>query len=394
MTQGLSEKVGTGFSVRQAELGNVPALRFPEFEGEWQEKRLGDGVGLLSGQHLGPDEYANTAGGDPYFTGPSDFTDDENQLTKWTLVEGKTATEGDVLLTVKGNGVGELTLLKLPKVAMGRQLMAVRGRGFDTEIVAQVLLSRRAELQALASGNLIPGLSRPAILNLKVCFPSLPEQKKIAAFLGVVDAKIAALRERRAGLTRYKRGLMQALFSQTLRFTRSDGTAFPDWEEKRLGEVAHTTTGDSNREDSTVEGRYAFFDRSDDVRHSARYLFDGEAIIVAGEGSGFVPRYFVGKFDLHQRTYATMNFKSAVGKFVYYWMYYNRHHFLSVAVGSTVPSLRLPMFQKFPLSLPHPDEQAKIADALSAMDAKIAAVGDQVTQMEAFKKGLLQQMFV
>ena len=175
---------------------SVPALRFPDFEGEWGEKRLGDGVTLLSGQHLGPEEYTNSANENPYFTGPSDFTDKESELTKWTLIDGKAAIKGDVLLTVKGNGVGDLTVLKLPKVAMGRQLMAVRGKDFDSDIVAQVLSSRRAQLQALASGNLIPGLSRPAILNLKVCFPSLPEQKKIAAFLGVVDARIAALRAR------------------------------------------------------------------------------------------------------------------------------------------------------------------------------------------------------
>jgi len=51
-------------------------------------------------------------------------------------------------------------------------------------------------------------------------------------------------------------------------------------------------------------------------------------------------------------------------------------------------------FSEMQIMFPHPDEQAKIADALSAMDAKIQAVADQVAKLQTFKKGLLQQMFV
>ena len=77
-------------------------------------------------------------------------------------------------------------------------------------------------------------MSQAAILACNVIFPSLPEQKKIAGFLGAVDGKLEALREKEAALTRFKRGLMQQLFSGTRRFTRDDGSPYPDWEEKRL----------------------------------------------------------------------------------------------------------------------------------------------------------------
>ena len=123
--------------------------------------------------------------------------------------------------------------------------------------------------------------------TFKIAFPTLPEQKKIAAVLEAVNIKLLTLRRKRDLLKKYKRGLMQKLFTCTLRFTDANGQPFPDWEEKRLGEVAFTTTGDSNREDSLDEGEYVFFDRSEDIRRSPRYLFDGEAIIVAGEGKEF-----------------------------------------------------------------------------------------------------------
>lgn len=73
--------------------------------------------------------------------------------------------------------------------------------------------------------------------QIPVRLPTLPEQQKIAAFLEAVDAKLAALTEKQAALGRFKAGLMQKLFSQQIRFARDDGTAFPDWEKKQLGDI-------------------------------------------------------------------------------------------------------------------------------------------------------------
>ena len=241
----------------------------------------------------------------------------------------------------------------------------------------------------------VPSLNITIIHRMKVFVSPHPdEQKKIADALSAVDAKIVALGRKRDLLKEYKRGLMQKLFSRELRFTDENGQVFPDWEEKRLGNISNIKTGDSNRQDSLDNGKYAFFDRSEDIRTSDRYLFDCEAIIVPGEGQEFIPKYFIGKFDLHQRTYAITNFDRHCGKFLYYSIDHLRQHFLSHAVGSTVKSLRLPMFKKMKLFIPSIDEQKKIADALSAVDAKITAVSEQIEQFERFKKGLLQQMFV
>ena len=88
----------------------------------------------------------------------------------------------------------------------------------------------------------------------------------------------------------------------SLRFKDEQGKDYPDWEEKKLGEIADIRTRKSNREDSVVGGKYIFFDRSEDIRTSNTYIFDKEAIIVAGEGSDFPTKYYKGKFDLHQRT--------------------------------------------------------------------------------------------
>jgi len=187
---------------------------------------------------------------------------------------------------------------------------------------------------------------------------------------------------------------MQKIFSQELRFKDENGESFEDWGEKILGEVAYITTWKSNREDSSLDGEYTFFDRSEDIRTSNRYLFNDEAVIVPWEGQNFIPKYFVGKFDLHQRTYAIMQFKSTSSKFIYYYILFYQSYLLSQAVGSTVKSLRLPMFQKMKLQYPSFLEQQKIACFLSEIDKKIENETLRVEKAEKWKRGLLQKMFV
>lgn len=178
-----------------------------------------------------------------------------------------------------------------------------------------------------------------------------------------------------------------------LRFKDEQGSDYPNWKSCELGELATVKTGSSNRVDSTLTGKYTFFDRSQDIRTSDRYLFNCEAIIVGGEGQEFLPKYFVGKFDLHQRSYAIMDLESVYGKFIFYLISRKNNYFLSQAVGSTVKSLRLPMFKRMPLLVPTMPEQRKIADCLSAMDEKIEQLERKRELLEIYKKGLLQKLF-
>ena len=183
--------------------------------------------------------------------------------------------------------------------------------------------------------------------------------------------------------------MMSSKLVPELRFKEFSG----EWEEKKLKNIAKITTGNSNREDSTEnKGQYTFFDRSEDIRTSHRYLFDDEAIIVAGEGQKFIPKYYKGKFDLHQRTYAILQLQ-IIGKFLYYYTDKYKDYFLQNAVGSTVKSLRLPMFQQMPILLPTLPEQQKIANTFSSLDNLIETQTKKVELLKSHKKGLMQKLF-
>ncbi len=258
--------------------------------------------------------------------------------------------------------------------------------------------------------------------NWKIDIPSLPEQKKIADFLGAVDAKLAALREKEAALTRFKRGLMQALFSQTLRFTRKDGSNYPDWEEKRLNQISLGKLSNGVFNDPTkvgsgyrlinVKDMYStniidpltlskidigendfkknqaswgdiFFTRSSLVKEGIAY---SNVLLSYDEDITFDGHLIRLKPDLMKIT----------PLFIYYSLSTNLLRKQLVARGKTGTMTTIGQADISSVQIPIPgiDEQKKIADALSAMDATIRAVTSQITQLTTFKKGLLQQMFV
>ena len=251
----------------------------------------------------------------------------------------------------------------------------------------------KPEFERQAVGSTIKTIGLPYFKKLKIAVPPFAEQQKIAQILSTWDKAIAVTEQLLANSQQQKKALMQQLLTGKKRLLDENGVRFEgEWEEVLLGDIAKITTGSSNRQDSNLNGEYTFFDRSEDIRTSNIYLFDCEAVIVPGEGQDFVPKYFVGKFDLHQRTYAIMDFISHDGKFLFYAIHYFRSYFLSQAVGSTVKSLRLPMFQKMKISLPELAEQQKIAKVLSTADQEIEALQRKLDGLQQEKKALMQQL--
>jgi len=392
----------------------VPKLRFKGFDGEWEMKPIESYIELVSGFAFKGEDISEDSSGVPLLRGINItegrirhsvdidryFVGDTKKLEKLRV------KEGDLVLGMDGSKVGKNVAIvsKIDEGALLIQRVArIRAKEnaalpFIYQHINSIRFHCYVDVVNTSSG--IPHISSKQINEFTIGFPTLPEQQKISSFLSSVDEKLTQLKRKKELLAQYKKGVMQQLFPSgdgqvpKLRFKDENGKEFPKWEEKRLGEVTSINTGSSNRQDSGLDGEFTFFDRSQDIRTSSIFLFDGEAIIVAGEGQEFIPKYFIGKFDLHQRTYAIMNFEKTIGKYLFYFIHFNRNYFYSQAVGTTVKSLRLPMFEKMIIKIPCLPEQQKIATFLSSIDLKITAITAQISQTQSFKKGLLQQMFV
>ncbi len=150
-------------------------------DGTWEERSLGDVIELISGQHLLADEHNTQGRGIPYLTGPADFGPAHPVPTRWTETPKVVAEPGDILITVKGAGIGKTNVLIGQKTAISRQLMAIRVRGADPEFI-HLTIRRAAEVfQESKTGIAIPGIGRKDVLGLKIKIPPLAEQKRIVA---------------------------------------------------------------------------------------------------------------------------------------------------------------------------------------------------------------------
>ena len=262
-------------------------------------------------------------------------------------------------------------------------------------------------------------LSKSAFLKIKHLFPTLPEQRKIASFLGSMDEKIAQLSRKKALLEDYKKGCMQQLFSQKIRFKDDDGNDFPDWEKKRLGEIATFSSGknikqaEASPEFQTPCVRYGelyhmYREVIRDVVNKTNLPVSDLRFSIGNEV--LVPSAGEDPLDIGSASALTIK-GVAIGRTIniitpkkedlyfpiflsYYINSVLRKRISCLARGSSISNVYNSDLKTLVIYLPTFSEQRKIADFLSALDTKIDLVGQELIHARSFKAGLLQQMFV
>jgi len=162
-----------------------------------------------------------------------------------------------------------------------------------------------------------------------------------------------------------------------------------------LGDISVVKNGKSNSQDSVTDGIYPFFDRSQIIKKSNQYLFDTAGTIIPGEGKEFIPRFFSGKFDLHQRAYVIQGDQTKVDdKYLYYAILAGKDYLSRTAVGSTVKSLRKPLIERMPIPLPVFNIQAKIADISGSIDDKIELNMKMNDTLEQMGQAIFRNYFI
>ena len=237
--------------------------------------------------------------------------------------------------------------------------------------------------------------------------PSLAEQQRIAEGHGALEGKIRLLVRKKDALTRFKTGLMQKLFSREIRFTREDGSAFPEWESCAFSEIAdRVTAGFDPRKDANTpslielenleSGTGRILGHGDlSGQISLKHRFQAGDVLF-GKLRPYLRKFARPGFDgVYSSEIWVLRGKTISNEFLHHLVQTDRFMgAVNLSSGSKMPRAEWSLVAAAEFDVPSPEEQTKIADALSALDDKIAAVADQITQMETFKKGLLQQMFV
>ena len=272
----------------------------------------------------------------------------------------------DVIIPCSGETAVDIATARCvpyDNILLGGDLNIIRLYDCDGSFMSYQLNGKRKyDLAKVAQGVSVVHLYGDHLKGVRTYNPCLEEQKKIAKLLSLLDERIATQNKIIDKLQTLIKGISSRIFASIQGI------------EYRMGDIVTITNGNSNVQDAVTQskdGLYPFFDRSEDIKYLPTFLFDKEAIIYPGEGTEFMPRYFKGKFALHQRCYAIFDFNEIINaRFLYFYLKTRNSYFVKNAVGSTVPSLRLDTFQKIKVIIPPKKIQHSVSLCLSSMEQK------------------------
>ena len=236
----------------------------------------------------------------------------EEDYNKW-MVRGFPKV-GDVILTTEAP-LGEVALLKEEKVALAQRIVCLRGKDnvLDNTYLKYYLQSGKGQksLSARESGTTVTGIKQAELRRVDIEYPTYEDQRRIASILSSLDRKIELNNKINADLEE----MAQAIFKNWFvdfepfkdgKFVDSELGMIPEgWKVGSLGDFCNVFTGKKNTNQAIEKGLYPFFSCAPEPLASNDAIFNGKAIIIAGNGS-YTGRtsFYNGGFDLYQRTYA------------------------------------------------------------------------------------------
>ena len=412
----------------------VPKLRFKDSEGrefpEWDKKGFAEIAVLLNGDRS--DKYPKPqelfSEGIPFINAgnlkngkvyPVDYITKDKYLS----MGGAKLKSEDILFCLRGT-VGKNAMFFENEGALASSLAAIRVNDenistFWIQYMNSIEFSKK--LSGLITGLAQPNLSGRDLMCLRVPVPSLPEQQKIADFLTTYDTMIDTQTQRVEAMKVRKKGLLQKIFSQEIRFKDEQGREYPEWIVQKLEELVsmHARIGWQNLRTSEFlnSGDYYLVTGTDFVNgkidfSTCHYIgkerfeqdkkiqLDNDNILITKDGTLGKVAYVdilpkpttlnAGIFCLKskkQNINMKYLFQYLRGPFM--MQYCNRH-----STGGTIKHLNQGVLITFPVPLPSLSEQQKIADFLIAVDHQIEVEENRLERMQVIKKGLLQQMFI
>lgn len=411
----------------------TPQLRFPEFTDEWQVKKLGEVVEYTKGFAFKSKDYEYKGVrivrvsdlGSSYIKQSSTKTYiSEENARNYSRYELK---RGNIIITTVGSrpemresAVGRgIYVGNENEGLLNQNLLKIESTNkVNNRFIFSFINSERyiEYIKSVKRGNANQAnITVKDLMGYRVSLPSEPEQQKIAELLTAIDDKIAAQEQKVEKLEAYKRGMMQKIFSQQIRFTRGDGSQYPGWEAKKLGyltDIAKSggTPTATNRSyytngdipflaisDITEQGKYLSYTsksiNKNGLRNSSSWLVPTNSIIYSMYASVGLP--IINKVPV-ATSQAVMNLvlKQDVSvEYIYYFLLDYRRRIHRYIETGTQGNLNAQIVKDIQVDLPGPREQQKIADYLSALDQKITLTRDKLEKTKQFKKGLLQRMF-
>lgn len=394
---------------------NIPALRFPEFKGEWEKKKLGEISEINPTNKSLPERFIYI-----------DLESVSNgELLKENEIHKESAPSRAQRILQKNDILFQMVRpYQMNNLFFNKEGIYVASTGYAQIRTGEIELYLFQYLHSpqfvekvinRCTGTSYPAINSSDLSNIFISFPTLPEQQKIASFLSAIAEKLQSLKKKQSLLEEYKKGIMQKLFSQELRFKDENGEEFPEWEERKLGEVAQKRIVKNKGNEinlvftnSAVQGivnQRDFFDK--DIANPKNLLgyfivekndFIYNPRISTNAPVGPISRNHLGT-GIMSPLYSVFRFKEGNLNYMEYFFgsfVWHKHmeDISNYGVRDDRMSFLSSDFYEMPIPFPSLPEQTKIANFLSSLDEKINHTQTQIENTEQYKKGLLQKMFV
>jgi len=246
----------------------------------------------------------------------------------------------------------------------------------------------------------IPNLSQSKLCELPLPVPSLPEQRRIAGVLDVLQRAIEQQKQLLAVTTELKRALLHQHFSRGLRGEPQKQTEIgpmpKSWQVIKLGSIVNFQTGKLNSNAATPDGEFPFFTCSQETFRIDNYAFDTEAILLSGNNAQGVysVKHYKGKFNAYQRTYViTLNDEGALPySFLHQALSRSLDQLRVLSIGTSTKYLTLGVLQNLAFPRPEYEDAAVIGENLHLLDQKLELLAKKKNVLEDLFHTLLHQL--
>lgn len=401
--------------------GKSPTLRLSNFDEPWKQITLGE----ISGNPMyGMNAPATIYDGKNIYLRITDIDDSTGSLKRTDLTSPGAELSDvyllktkDLLFTRTGASTGKTYLYQENdgQVYFAGFLIKFSISKADPKFVYYSTLTSQywkwVKTVSMRSGQ--PGINAQEYSKYRFYIPTLPEQEKISSFLSSVDEWIENLRLQKKSLENYKKGMLQKLFSQEIRFKDEDGKNYPEWDENKLGDFLITELREVTKpthiyksigirshfkgtfqrldaDPSKIAMEKLFEVKESDLIINITFAWEGAVAIATKEDEkGLVSHRFptftfnteITTPDFFKHIFPTKKFKYILTN-------------ISPGGAGRNRVLNKKDFLKIKVSLPTLPEQRKIADFINAMENMLALKANQIKLAEQWKKGLMQKMFI
>ncbi|CEO26412.1 restriction endonuclease subunit S [Paraclostridium sordellii] len=404
-------------------MNKTPKLRFKEFSGEWEVKKLGcitTKVGSGKTPKGGNSVYTNSGvmflrsqnvlKGKLNLNDVAYISEEINATMKSTEVHGD-----DILLNITGASIGRSCNVPkdFPRANVNQHVCIIRlNENYNSNFIMNQIVSSKVQKQidSYQAGGNREGLNFEQIKNMKVSSTSIEEQEKIASFFSLIDDKISLQSEKVEALKDYKKGMMQKIFSRELRFKDDEGRSYSEWEDNKLGKLIYEplklkeespesqelltvklhclgieSTG--KYPNSTKNGRPYYKRFNGELLIGRQNLHNGGIGIVSDKCNGLIASNAISSY---------LSKEGVNIGFIYYTIsrsdYYKKIDLLIGGTGQKEISKK--ELENLSISIPSLEEQNKIVEFLRNLDIKLVKEQEKLNSLNEYKRGLLQQMFV